>query len=78
MTFQEFQATKKQIPDLSVLTKYDDDRNVHALTYLDSFYIGIDGKTYRLVLGRDEFESEDLEWLERELYKFALEEGACG
>ena len=78
MTFEQFRATKKQIADLSVITSYDEDKNAPALTYLDDFYIALDGGKYRLMIGRDEVETEDLESLERKLYEYALEEGYCG
>jgi hypothetical protein len=90
MTFQEFQATRRDCDDLGAVTNdarwEDEPTPAKGITYLDNtLYIEAvqphwpdaakaRGK-WHLILGREEWITDDLEMLERELYDWAVSEG---
>lgn len=79
MTFEQFQATKKAVPDLNAVLPDED--HVPGLVYADVLHIWTvaphwkgtecDGFQYHLLIERDEWVSNDLTELERTLYEWA-------
>jgi len=90
MTFDQFRATGKDCDDLgSALndaTWEDNPEPGRGRLYLDVLYIerkpargwlnGLPQEWY-LLIGRDDWLSDDLEALEKKLYEFAIAEGYC-
>lgn len=88
MTFEQFQASRKESQDLAVDAPdytYDPDTKHTGFVYLGALAIENvlenwpestrrAGKYY-LILGNQEFISDDLEKLERELHDYAVGEG---
>lgn len=80
LSFEQFQATKKDVESLSDL---DPDWSDPGLVYADALHIvktdlwesefRLGGKFY-LVIGNMEWQSDDLESLERHLYRFYVME----
>jgi hypothetical protein len=88
MTFEQFQATRKESNDLGRDTEdcmWDNEPKASGLLYLGKLFIenvedwwpqrAKDMGKYHLLLGRDEWVSDDLESLERELYDWAMSAG---
>ena len=88
MTFEQFQATKTYCDDIG--TKLDDGRPEEAPkavgnVYLDTLYIeqvqdhwpeaARNAGKWNLIIGNQEWISDDLESLEHKLYDFAVSEG---
>jgi hypothetical protein len=90
MTFGEFQATGCDCDDL--VAKFGDvcwaqDEKPHGRVYVDSLWIAErpvagwpNGRPERwsLLIGRDDWLTDDLALVERKLYEFACDEGYCG
>ena len=91
MTFEQFQATKTHCDDLGAKlsdARWEDEPvPAKGNLYLDALYIEAiqphwpeaarkEGK-WHLLIGRDEWITDDLESLERRLYDFAVSEGYC-
>ncbi len=89
MTFQEFQATRQWSADIGAHINdshwEDDSVPPQGWIYLDYLYIEVvanhwpedarnQGNWY-LILGREEYISNDLEMLERTLFNWAVDEG---
>ena len=88
MTFERFQATKKDCSDLGAAlndSMWDGEPPAEGLIYLDALYIEKvsphwpesarnQGK-WHLIINRDEWISDDLTTLEHKLYDFAVSEG---
>lgn len=91
MTFEEFQATRKFHLDLSKViedARWEGEQPATGFVYLNQLYIEMvsdhwpesaraQGSLY-LLLGRDEWISNDLTALEQRLYHWACEEEYCG
>jgi len=89
MTFEEFQATRKYVPDArkSDLPDFQDfieqyKHPVPVLTYLDDLFINVHSRDwvncddqYLLVIENQEWSGDDLEPLERTLYEWAQSAG---
>ena len=88
MTFEQFQATRKWSDNLGDMIEgeyFPGDHKNPGNVYLGSLYIDQvqdwwpnqvrDQGEWHLILNRDEYISDDLEALERKLYKFAVAEG---
>jgi hypothetical protein len=88
MTFAEFQATRRYCADLGEAiadARWQGEPPAKGNLYLDALYIEevqahwpdeakAQGK-WHLLIGRDEWISDDLTMLEKHLYDFAMEEG---
>lgn len=89
MTFEKFQATKKECADLAAALgseNWEDAKHTPTgFIYLGSLYIEnvlphwperarAEGRYY-LILNRDEYITDDLELLERKLFDWAVAEG---
>jgi len=89
MTFEQFQATRRPCADLGKAlddARWEEDKSpASGLLYLGALYIEevrpdwpnnarARGQWY-LMIGRDEWISDDLEKLERELFDFAMSAG---
>lgn len=79
-TFEEFQATKRKVADLATLgLGYEDYAGIAGLAYMGNkctIELTKEGK-YMLVIHNWGKISDNLEELERELYKWATAEGIC-
>jgi len=80
MTFEEFRATRKFCPDLRTTIHadfYEDCVKAPiGLLYQDDFYIEIADGSFFLTIGCEQKTSDDLEALERDLFDYAIGEGA--
>lgn len=84
MTFEQFQATKQHASDFGAVLKDAGLIGLAGFLYVGELYIGDtnvwpgcahkEGRYY-LLIDRSEYVSNDLEQLERLLYKFACDEG---
>jgi len=81
MTFAEFVATGRDVPDISRIRKFRDEYAPGpARIYVDALVIerGPEGSpAWVLTIGNLQWGGDALEPLERELYAFALDEGHC-
>lgn len=91
MTFEQFQATREVCSDLGKVLKdatWDDlPEPATGYLYLECLYIdevrewwpdaARQAGKWHLLLGRDEYITDDLEALERKLYEFAVSEDYC-
>jgi hypothetical protein len=85
MNFEAFQATRVAVPDIGAILNDSTLKGQPGLIYCGSLYIDrwtsawighpAEPFAYHLILGRDEWCSNDLTELERLLYQFALDEG---
>ncbi len=88
MTFAEFQATGRDAPDLGAFLRDFgiDEPDARGRIYLKSLFLEdtstwpetLPGKSrgrWYTLIGRSEFESDDLAEIERTLYRFAISEG---
>jgi len=86
MTFERFQATGKVCEDLGAElcdSSFDEYGKARGRLYLDCLWIqerptngwlnGAEGRWF-LLIGREDWLSDDLESLERKLYEFAIDE----
>lgn len=88
MTFEQFQGTRTECKDIGAAISMDMGREqpVSGNLYLGSFYIEATDEhwpvdlrqrgAWHLIIERDEWVSNDLAALERELFNFALSSGA--
>ena len=79
MTFEQFQATGRDVPDLQayrhIYAQMGYDRAVPGRVYQDELFIeGVAG-TYCLTIANEGWQGADLERMERALYDFAVGEG---
>jgi hypothetical protein len=87
MTFEQFQATRRTVSDLSDAIEDEQLVGAPGLVYLDALFIELrfedwvgsyaNDYAYKLLIGRDDWCSNELEPLERKLYEFAVSEGYC-
>lgn len=85
LSFVEFQRTQKPCDDLGAALSDEALANQPGLLYCDCLYIETatphwtnpQNLRYHLLLGRDDWLSNNLEDLERKLYRFAVDEGYC-
>jgi hypothetical protein len=87
MTFEQFQATRREEADLGAFLKDDGFvPGARGLIYCGALYVedttalaagwyGADKGRWYTLIGRNEYQSDDLETVERVLYGFALAEG---
>lgn len=88
MTFEQFQATRREVDDLGAALNdahWEDQPPAKGYVYCDSLWIEHVGETwapdmrnqgkYYLLLERCEWIDFDLEPLERRLYEFAVQSG---
>lgn len=90
ITFEEFQATRAWHDDLGPAVKDDALNGVKGYTYLgDNLFVestegrkdvppGVALGRWYTCIGRTEYDSDDLEEVERPVYEFAVREGYCG
>lgn len=76
LTYREFIATGRPVPELAVAINPADDVTGPGRVYADRvFMIGTDAAGYSLVIGNIETTADRYEILERALYEFAASEG---
>lgn len=91
MTFEDFQNTRRFVDNLGAAiadARWNDEPPATGYLYLDALYIELVGKhwpaetrekgSFYLLLGREEWISDDLTGLEHRLYDWACREGYCG
>ncbi len=79
MNFEQFQATCAAVSDLGAVIEGQSLDGFPGNVYLGQFYIAEVNKpdgAWLLEIERSSFLSDDLEDLERQLYRFAVEAGA--
>jgi hypothetical protein len=75
MTFEEFQATGRDVADIGAEVDAPDLAGIPGRVYAGDLHIEVVASGWRAVIGNREHRSADLAEVERALYQFAVDEG---